>query len=204
MKFPVFPEIELQLLFHGNTHPQHLLPSLCVLGRDTQSKWGCVHWWLQNAGATDSEIFYLEMATHLNIPVIQTHAAREAEHSAHHSLKMDSHPACWGACPPHELLVRDTGPSKPHRQKWFREENEPTSRELEVVIIDKWHSWMSIKQHKTLLSSPQLPQWKHTLPFFFFLIFFSSSSPRVRDISGGKQQQLSSDNFFFLILLITE
>lgn len=123
MKFPVFPEIELQLLFHGNTHPQHLVPSLCVLGRDTQSKWGCVHWWLQNAGATDSEIFYLEMATHLNIPVIQTHAAREAEHGAHHSLKMDSHPACWGACPPHGLLVRDTGPSKPHRQKWFREEN---------------------------------------------------------------------------------
>ena len=49
----------------------------------------------------------------------------------------------------------------PHWQKpvkWFRGENEPSSRELEVVIFDKWHSWMSIKQTKTLLSSPQLPE----------------------------------------------
>ena len=106
MKFPVFPEIELQLLFHSYTHPQHLLSSLCVLGRDTQSKWGCVHWWLQKWVTANSEIFYLEMATHLNIPVRQRHAAREAEHNTHQSLKMDSHPTCWGTCPPHGLLVR--------------------------------------------------------------------------------------------------
>jgi hypothetical protein len=38
MKFPVLPEIELQFLFHCHTHPQYLLTSLSVLGRDTQIK----------------------------------------------------------------------------------------------------------------------------------------------------------------------
>lgn len=37
MELPVLPEVELQLLPHCHTHPQHLLAGLGVLGRNTQA-----------------------------------------------------------------------------------------------------------------------------------------------------------------------
>lgn len=52
------------------------------------------------------------------------------------------------------------------------------------MISDKWCSWVSIKQHKTLLPSPGLLEWRHT----YFLTGLFPSSPCVQDISGEKQR----------------
>ena len=66
MELPVFPEVELQLLPHFHTHPQHLLAGLGVLGRNTQASEHAVTPWHSGKQTGNLDL-------NLNLQILEPH-----------------------------------------------------------------------------------------------------------------------------------